>query len=151
MATVLTMETLDSAPIVRRFAQATLIVYLAVILSLTLLMFPGPHPGPNLVPFRTIASDCRNGGREMWVNLVGNVLAFAPLGLLLPLVGSRRWDARGIAGITFVLSGMIEVTQYLSGRRVGDVDDVILDVAGALLGFALLVGARGWIGRRHPV
>ena len=36
------------------------------------------------------------------------------------------------------LSAMIEVGQYVSGRRVADVDDLILNTLGGLLGYLTL-------------
>ena len=122
---------------------AVLLAYVAMLLVLTLLLFPLDHPPPNLVPFRSIARDWHDGGRGLLVNLVGNVVAFIPLGLLLPLLrpgGKAPWR---VVALSLSLSGTIEASQYLSGRRVADVDDLLLNAAGGLLGYAALVGARG--------
>ena len=69
------------------------------------------------------------------VNLIGNVLAFVPLGLLLPLalVSMRRLVPVVTAG--FLLSLLAESIQL--SARVGsfDVDDVLLNTCGTLLGY----------------
>ena len=77
------------------------------------------------------------------VNFLGNLAAFVPMGwLLLGLLGRRRLALR-VAGLSLVLSLIIEVLQGLSGRRVADVDDVILNTAGGLIGYGFWVVA-GW-------
>ena len=127
----------------RKLIVATLLVgYLLVLLDLTLLRFPRPGTSPNLIPFETIRHDLRAGGREMWVNLVGNLAAFVPLGLLLPPLGKRRPSALRIALLAIALSAGIESLQYLSGRRAADVDDVVLNTLGALLGYLAWRGSR---------
>jgi glycopeptide antibiotics resistance protein len=76
------------------------------------------------------------------MQLLGNVLLFVPMGLLLPFVWSRSISAREIAGSAVVMSATIEVIQYLQRfmgmKRSADVDDVILNVVGALIGYVLI-------------
>ena len=74
--------------------------------------------------------------------IIGNIALFFPFGLLFPLV-FRKWDsAIAVALAAFVVSVSIEILQY-AGRWVGsprwsDVDDVLFNVAGALLGYVVL-------------
>ena len=74
-------------------------------------------------------------------NARGNVALFIPLGILLPLVWRRLRFWNGLLVATGV-SVSIELLQYLSrgwgGNRLADVNDVILNVAGACLGLALV-------------
>ncbi len=136
----------------RTVAVALLIGHLAAILELTLVMFPGDHPPPNLVPFRSILHDCRLGGRDFLVNFAGNLAVFVPLGILLPIARRRPTSVGMMAALAVSLSVGIELAQFLSGRRVADVDDVILNALGAVLGFGILrLGIRqGW-GHPQPV
>lgn len=129
-------------------ARVVLAAYLGLIAWLTLVMFAGNSPDPNLVPFRSMVHDWTVGGRDLLVNFVCNIGVFAPIGLLLPLSSRRPIRGREVVATGFALSVTIEVLQYLSGRRVADVDDVILNTAGALLGYALLAAWRG--GAPHP-
>jgi glycopeptide antibiotics resistance protein len=127
--------------LVRIASVVLLVIYLLVLLWLTLLILPGDHPSPNLVPFRSIAYDLKKGGRDFQVNFLGNIVAFMPLGILIPLSRLRPTRAWQVAAWSAGLSAGIEVAQYVSGRRVADVDDVILNACGGLLGYAFY---RGW-------
>jgi glycopeptide antibiotics resistance protein len=126
----------------RPIAAALLTIYLVVLLDLTLMKFPEDHPSPRLVPFATIVGDWRSGGYPLAVNLLGNVAAFVPLGVLLPTALGVRASAWRVVAAGAALSGSIELAQYASGRRVADVDDLILNTAGTLLGYAALRAAR---------
>jgi glycopeptide antibiotics resistance protein len=116
---------------------------LGVVTGTGLAMTPGGGPGEfNLVPGRGIGQQLHNYNRELGLtNLFGNVALFVPGGLLLV------WLLRGrafavVAGLA-LLSVLIEVLQFLQGARAADIDDVILNATGALLGAAL-----GWVAVR---
>ena len=94
------------------------------------------------MPFRSIAYDLRKGGRDLQVNFLGNIVAFMPLGILIPLNRLRPTTAWHVATWSALLSAGIEVVQYVSGRRVADVDDVLLNTCGGLIGYAFY---RGWL------
>ena len=78
-------------------------------------------------------------------NARGNVALFVPLGLLVPLVWTRMRFWRGIQ-VAIALSFGIEVAQYLSSAwgsyRAADVNDLILNVAGASLGLGVIALLR---------
>lgn len=84
-------------------------------------------------------------------NARGNVMLFFPLGILLPLVWPRLRFWRGML-IAIALSCSIEILQYLSSAwgsyRAADVNDVILNVAGAGVGLALAFLLRSRAGTR---
>lgn len=63
----------------------------------------------------------------------GNLLWFVPAGVLVRLRGGRLWQAL-LAG--FCLSLFIETAQFLLGSGVSELDDLILNTCGAVLGFA---------------
>jgi glycopeptide antibiotics resistance protein len=85
-------------------------------------------------------------------NAKGNILLFLPLGFLLPLVWRRLGFWKGLQ-IALGLSVSIEVLQLVSrawgSYRATDVNDVILNVAGACIGLAiaLLIRSLGGFGR----
>ncbi len=118
-------------------ARLFLIAWFLTCVYLTLVWLPINHPPPNLVPFQTIRHDWLEGGYSFWVNLVGNVAFFLPAGLLLPWSRQRTTTFAYVAACALMVSGTIELLQFVSGRRTADVDDVVLNVAGALLGAAL--------------
>lgn len=93
----------------------------------------------NLVPFREIRRfwDYR-GQLKIWsvINLFGNVIIFIPLGFLEAMASRRRsflWTA--IDG--FMLSMLVEVFQLISKVGRFDVDDLILNTSGVIIGYLL--------------
>ena len=93
----------------------------------------------NLVPFKTIRM-LFNYDFSSWyriVNLYGNIALLAPFGLLLPLITFRRLSVWKIFLAALLFSILIEAAQYLTAYGEADIDDVILNVTGALLGYAI--------------
>jgi glycopeptide antibiotics resistance protein len=94
----------------------------------------------NLVPMRTVFEILRDFHGQVVRQLLGNVVMFTPLGFLLPVLYPRyrRFAATALAALA--VSSGIELMQLamllsrVSGRSV-DVDDVILNVTGACLGY----------------
>ncbi len=99
----------------------------------------------NLIPLRTLSHQLRlltQSGRP-WlvrhaaVNLVGNVLLFLPLGLLLPKLFhglDRLWKTLSVTGGIILL---VELTQVLTLLGRCDIDDLILNLLGAAMGYGL--------------
>ncbi|GAA2624704.1 MULTISPECIES: VanZ family protein [Streptomyces] len=81
--------------------------------------------------------------------LGGNLLLGVPFGVLLPVLLPPARGLLRVAAVTVVMMTLVELTQgALVTGRVFDIDDVILNTAGALIGY-LLIGLR--LGRAvHP-
>ncbi|MGW6983809.1 VanZ family protein [Streptomyces sp. NPDC054932] len=81
--------------------------------------------------------------------LGGNLLLGLPFGVLLPVLLPPARGLLRVAAVTVALMTLVELTQgALITGRVFDIDDVILNTAGALIGY-LLIGLR--LGRAvHP-
>lgn len=103
--------------------------------------------GLNLTPGQEIRRGLDRETALGLLNVFGNALMFVPVGALVAWIAWRRRVLAG-AGVGLVLSLGIEVTQLGLGR-VADVDDVILNTAGALLGALLAVTWRAVVGRRE--
>lgn len=93
--------------------------------------------GINLTPGATVRAMLEKGSRgQKLINLAGNVLIFVPLGFLPALLWKRwrhLWTAVPLcAGVSL----LIEALQLFIGRSV-DVDDLILNTLGGLLGYLL--------------
>lgn len=96
-----------------------------------------------LVPFTTFFNFLSlNNPFVLIVQIGGNVIMTMPFGFLLPVVApekSKRFYILWSLGLTL----MIESTQFLTGAifqifyRTADIDDVILNFIGALLGLLL--------------
>ena len=105
---------------------------------------PGQVVDDNLVPFHTLAIYWRNLGSEFWMrNLFGNLALLLPLGLLGPvaLPALHRWWR--IALVALLYSVAIELIQRLVPARSADIDDVIVNLAGAMLGYAVFRTGKG--------
>lgn len=73
------------------------------------------------------------------VNIFGNVIAFMPYGFLLPLLNRayRRFYSIGILSILFSL--VVETAQLLLKVGVFDVDDVLMNSLGGILGYLIFL------------
>ncbi len=71
------------------------------------------------------------------VNLLGNIFAFVPLGLLPPLAFKRLRSARHVFFFSLFVILCVEVGQLFTGLGQFDVDDIFLNLIGAMLGYAL--------------
>lgn len=93
----------------------------------------------NLIPFHTIMNYVNATGyintSIVITNLAGNILAFMPLGFFLPLLFKRYLKFRKAISIVIASTLTVECLQYIF--RVGsfDVDDLILNSVGGILGF----------------
>lgn len=98
----------------------------------------------NLVPFRTIYGYLAHPPSKTvaLTNLLGNVLAFMPLGFLVPLVFKKIYTIRWILIVSIGSSFVIELIQLILGVGSLDVDDVLLNLLGGLLGFFVYKGFK---------
>lgn len=115
-------------------------VYIFMVLALTVIFrTPGKNVGTVLTPFSDIAYAIENaGGEDIRFNvslIAGNVALFVPYGILAPeaLTKNLLIDAAGGA----LLSCSIETLQLLTKRGVFDVNDIIYNTLGALMGLAI--------------
>lgn len=128
-------------------------MYLAALVSL--LFFGGRQPWPdvslveytlsmsNFVPLETISEYVAaifTGSMNRAIpirNLLGNLLLFFPMGLFLPtLLPGTRGTGRFSASILGLLLA-VEAAQLLTRLGSFDVDDLLLNFAGAWMGFRL--------------
>jgi glycopeptide antibiotics resistance protein len=105
------------------------------------LKFAGPHTGPaNLVPFKTIVPQLMGQGNHLinMVNLFGNIIPFMPIGLLAPLIfRSISWQKALVLGVVTGLT--FEVMEVIFRVGIFDVDDVILNAFGVMVGYGAFV------------
>ena len=77
-------------------------------------------------------------GMWSWINLLGNVLIFVPFGFFEALT-SRRRNFFGTVLDGFLLSLLVEVFQLVSKVGRFDVDDLILNTSGVVIGYLVFV------------
>ena len=84
------------------------------------------------------------------INFVGNIVAFVPMGFMPPLIFKRSIKLRDVLVFSLCFSLLIESGQLISGRRVPDVDDLILNGLGGVLGYVLSVWVRAQAAGKSP-
>jgi glycopeptide antibiotics resistance protein len=129
----------DAAPF-RLMAAFALYMLLLVWIVLWKLEYPwvgGVDRVIKLVPFLATAEQGASRASEVIINL----LLFAPFGVFLGLL-APWWSWRRLAGVTAVVSLGFEATQFVLAIGSTDVTDVLVNTAGALIGFGLVALAR---------
>lgn len=99
--------------------------------------------GYNIVPFEEIKRYLTYretlGFKLVALNLGGNILGFSPLGFLLPVVSVKHRRAFRTILFCFLFSLLIEMIQMMTHVGCFDVDDIILNTAGGVVGYLLYV------------
>lgn len=134
--------------VLRAVAAVLLVGAVVAVLHLTLAGSARVATDGSLVPLRSIRAEL--GNVDPWlgiVNLIGNAAVFVPIGLLVPLAWERPWT-RGIASAA-VLSAGIELCQWEFRLGAGDVDDLILNTLGGLIGAVGAFSVRRRLCRRR--
>lgn len=93
--------------------------------------------GQNFIPFKGI-SQVLNSSQISYtvINIWGNIIMFVPIGFLPPMLWKfwkKFWKSMGLG---FCFSFFIEFMQLFSIRST-DVDDLILNTLGAILGYIM--------------
>ncbi len=102
--------------------------------------------GFNLVPFKEIFR--YKVGSEMFnYNVIGNILIFIPFGYLIGKYVNPKniWP---VVITSLITSLTVELVQFKTGRSF-DIDDIILNFLGAIMGYLLYIGLSA-INRRLP-
>ena len=77
------------------------------------------------------------GMRYVIINLLGNILAFVPFGYLLPKIVTRKLGVFYTVLFTLEFSVFVELIQLVTRTGSFDVDDLILNTIGGLVGYTL--------------
>ena len=124
-----------------------LVLAIAYIVVLYYLLFAaeslgrsGAAGGYNLIPFHEIKRYINNidtlGIVPVAANILGNVILFVPLGYFLPSFFAReRLRPHFTIPICMCISIAVEVSQFMTKTGSLDVDDVILNTIGGILGY----------------
>jgi len=95
----------------------------------------------NFIPFKTIIFYLFLTDINLTIrisNLVGNIIGFMPFGMMFPLLFNRYLNLKSISIATFCLSLTYEVLQLLFNFGSFDVDDLILNTFGGMIGFLVI-------------
>lgn len=119
-----------------------LIAFVYVLVILNMVVFKNglttQYGGLNLIPFRFVI-DYLSGDSSLSIilyNLFGNIAIFIPLGILIKVFLSNK-TCKQVVLIGGSISLFIELTQAVIGLGIGDIDDLIMNMLGTLLGVIL--------------
>ena len=77
------------------------------------------------------------GNMAVVLNLVGNVVAFVPFGMFLPIMNRRFRSFFYMTFLTFEFSLIVELIQLVCKVGSFDVDDLLLNTIGGILGYLI--------------
>jgi len=132
----------------KRIARCGLILFYLYIILLSYFLFLSDHYGRGIISEeyrynlellkeikRFIKYREKLGFENFVVNILGNVLAFTPFGFLLPMLkrSYRRFIVIAILSVLFSLA--IELIQLYTKVGVFDVDDILMNSIGGILGY----------------
>jgi glycopeptide antibiotics resistance protein len=126
----------------REAVAAVLFGWSLFVASLTffpmVIIFYDWHGSFSLIPLQSTLDLLRHAPQDFARrNIGGNLLVFVPFGVLLPLLFEKLRRPWALAWRVGAISVAIEVGQMFTRVRATDVDDVILNVLGALAGLGL--------------
>ncbi len=125
------------------------VVYLISLVFLLFIFDRAPYEGYryNIVPFTEIKRYMylfRDGNYEIYaiMNLFGNLILFMPFGFFIPALFHKKYLLIRVILHSFFLSVSVELIQLIS--RVGsfDIDDIILNTIGGIVGFIVYIIIR---------
>lgn len=126
-------------------------IFIVYIIALTYFVFFAESMGRvdatakyryNLKPMKEILRFWRHRdtlGIASFLNIGGNVAAFIPFGFCLPLITEHKVKFIAAFFYTFGLTLSIELIQLVSKVGSFDVDDIILNLIGGIIGYFLFV------------
>jgi len=95
----------------------------------------------NLVPLKEIKRFIKYrdelGTFAVITNLAGNVIGFIPFGLIFPIINRRTRNFFLITMLSFEFSLLVETVQLVLKVGSFDVDDIILNTLGGMIGYLI--------------
>ena len=92
-------------------------------------------PRINLIPFVNLFD--YDNMRDALLNFVGNIAMFIPVGIIWPSVFKKLDTHKKVFAAGFGFSLIIEILQLPFFDRVSDIDDLILNTLGYLIGYGI--------------
>lgn len=136
----------------KQLSRAGVLVFIIYISILIYFVFFSDHYGRttgfqdfryNLTLFAEIKRYINHRDYFTWenllTNLVGNILVFAPMGILLPIMRKKKTGFFTVFAASFLLSLFIETVQLVFRVGVFDVDDLLMNTIGGGLGYVLFL------------
>ncbi len=100
----------------------------------------------NLIPFNKITETQNVISRGIWsyfiVEVLGNIGMFIPIGFALPMLW-KRYEKLWVTALTCLAASLfIELVQLITPLRATDVDDLIMNTLGGIIGYLIYLLIR---------
>lgn len=99
----------------------------------------------NFMPFKTIfeligrLQQGRISISIILTNILGNMIVFAPYGIFIPLIYKEKFSSfKKFTLLMILIVFGVELIQFITRTGIFDIDDLILNVLGAVIGFGLM-------------
>lgn len=90
----------------------------------------------NLVPFDYLTNKDIMARTFAFSNVLGNIILLIPMGIYLPLLRRDNKILKNIL-LIFLMSLSVEIVQYIFAVGITDIDDIILNCVGGLIGITI--------------
>ena len=119
--------------------------YIAILIQMGVISrTPGSVSEMVWIPFQT------SGGSSLIVLYsLANLVIFIPFGILVPKVFCGVNSVWAMALVTLMTSVVIEIVQFLLACGYSEVEDVIMNVAGGVIGYILAKNAEAIINKKY--
>lgn len=99
----------------------------------------------NFIPFKTISSFIKRfmqgtiNANIVITNILGNIIAFSPYGILIPLISKEKFNnLKNFSILMVVIILCVECIQFITFNGSFDIDDLILNLFGAIIMFLFI-------------
>ncbi len=130
----------------------SLIIFVLYFTGLIYVMFfgfnriTGAHYSYNLIPFNTLYQYIFHFNNyslyTLFINLLGNIAVFIPFGILLPIMNKQFEKPTKLLVVFIAGIFILEVLQLFFRVGAFDVDDIILNAIGAVLGQGIYLAIK---------
>lgn len=111
-------------------------IYLFYVISLTLRGRGDAASSINLTPLYELRRAIRSRHHFYWIKqIMGNIALLMPLGIMVPFMLKIMRGPVRIAALAFCASLGIESLQLISGRGIFELDDLMHNTLGAVIGY----------------
>ena len=116
-----------------------LFCYIVIVIGATIFTRAEVYEHANLNLFSSYIEAWNNYSKSYWRNIILNILMFVPFGFLLPLFSDRFKKFYWTLSLGFLFTFGIEATQYITKRGIFEVDDIMNNWIGAIIGYSLVM------------
>lgn len=123
--------------IIRALLFLILLIYIYAVLHITLIDRVVGIRRSMLEPFWELRIMIRTHKYKYWLGQIGgNLIMLMPLGIMLPILFEKFRSMKTVIA-AFGFSLFIEITQYITGRGLCELDDIFHNTLGALIGYLI--------------